>query len=173
MYNELQANEEILWRGKPRILPNFSYISTLLFVLLVSILLITLRLIKINELQISYKDWYTIALIIFAIVVVVYLVLFIDKYYRKMKDLFYVVTNTRLVIFNSKKGRIIFTKFYPTIKILRLKKSFFDYGSIIFDIDIINEKIVEIGFNNIVDADKVLNIINKQLTHLREQETEE
>lgn len=168
MYNELQADEKILWRGKPRLFPNFSYISTLLLLFIVSIVYIILRLIKINELQTGYKDWYTVSLIIFAVLIIVYLVIYIDNYYRKMKNLFYVVTDHRLVIFNAKKQKIIYTKLYPTIKILRLKKSFFDPGSIIFDIDIINEKIIEIGFNNIDEADKVLNIINKQLTNLRE-----
>jgi len=133
-------------------------------------LLIDLRLIQTNQLYETYKDWYTISLIAFGIITLVCLIWYIDNYYRKMKNIFYVVTDTRLVIFNSKREKIIFTKLYPTIKILHLKKSFLDYASIIFDIDIINEKITEIGFNNIDDAEEVLKLINKQLTHLRNLE---
>ncbi len=173
IYNLLQPDEEVLWRGKPKVMPALTYLSTLLFILIISIIFIILRLIKLKELQADYWDWYLIALVIFAVVVIFYTIVYIIRYNKKIKDIFYVVTSKRLTIFNSKSERIIMTKLYPTVKILRYKQSLFDPGSIIFDFDIIDFRIVEKGFNNIDEAKKVYTIINKQLTHLKEQELDE
>ncbi|HEY8365192.1 MAG TPA: hypothetical protein VIK84_06430 [Haloplasmataceae bacterium] len=170
IYNQLQSEEEVLWRGKPHIFPSLSYITTLLLVLIINIILLSLRLIKINDLHTSYKDWYTISLIILLIGTLIYIILYADHHFKKMKDLFYVVTNNRLMIINSKKEKVIHEKLFSTIKVLRLNKSFLDSGSIIFDIDFSKAQVKEIGFSNIDNAEEVFNIIQKQLYHMRNKE---
>lgn len=170
IYEEIQSNEEVLWRGKPKLIPNLAFMTTLFLVFLANIMLLVLRYLKLNDhfsIFAFFRDWFLFLLILLALGTILILLLYANKYYKKMMNIFYVITSTRLVIFNSEKEKIVFSKLYPTVKLLRLKNTIFDSGTVIFDIDIVDDRIVEIGFNNIDDADEVLNIIKHQLHHMR------
>lgn len=169
LYESIEPNEEVLWRGKPRLIPNISFLSTVGLAIISLILLLVFRLISGKTTNII-DDWFSITLIIIIIVFVLYFALYTHRYYRKMSDIFYCITNNRLLIFNSRKKRIIYSKLYPMIKILRLKRSIFDNGTIVFDIEFDDERLIEIGFNNIENAEEVLDIINHQLHHLRSKQ---
>ncbi len=173
LYEEIQPEEEVLWRGKPRLIPNLSFITTLILILLTDIVFIIMRYLKLNnqfDINTIFLDWFLISLLISAIVIIFYLFYYSQKYYQNMINIFYVITSTRLLIFNSKKGKIVLSKLFPTVKLLRLKKTIFDSNTIVFDIEMIEDRMVEIGFNNINDADEVMDIIKHQLKHLKNKD---
>ncbi len=170
IYDQIQPEEEVLWRGKPKLIPNMAYLSTLLFVLLVILLMLILRVINLKQENNLLDDWFFVSLFLIEIGIIIYTLIYTDNYFKKNLNIFYVITSTRVVIFNSKKERIIYSKLFPTIKLLRLKKSVFDSGTVVFDIDIVDSRIIEIGFNNIDNADEVLDIINHQIHHMRNKE---
>lgn len=170
IYEQLKPDEELLWRGKPQLVPNLAYLTTLFFSFLTTLVFLGLRLVKINHSEISinfYQDWFVFTLLLMSIFIVFVIFIYSRNYYNKIKDIFYVVTDTRLTIFNSSKGKIILSKRYSSVKILRYKKTIFDSGSIIFDIEFNDERIKETGFINIDNAEAVLDIINHQLHHTR------
>ncbi|QVK17198.1 hypothetical protein KHQ81_09890 [Mycoplasmatota bacterium] len=170
IYEQLQPNEEVLWRGKPKLMPNVAFMTTVFLLFLANIMLIVLRYLKLNEyfsIFAFFRDWFLLFLVLTAFGTFLFLLFYANRYYKKMMNIFYVITNTRLVIFDSEKEKIIFSKLYPTVKLLRLKNTIFDSGTIIFDIDIVDDRVIEIGFNNIDDADEVINIIKHQLHHMR------
>ncbi len=170
IYEQLRPEEEVLWRGKPKLTPNLSYITTLALVFLTSIIIIILRIIKLKknlDLTMVFKDWFALVIFIFALLIVILSIIYAKKYHNKIKNIFYVISSTRLVIFDSKKQKISLSKLFSTVKILRLKKTVFDQGTIIFDIDIIEDRIKEIGFINISNSKDVLDIISHQLYHTR------
>lgn len=170
IYEQLRPEEEVLWRGKPKLTPNLSFMTTLFLAFLSIILVIILRILKLNnqfDLMIIFKDWFNVILFIFALVIIISSILYAKRYHIKIKNTFYVISTTRLVIFDSKKQKIFLSKLFSTVKILRLKKTVFDPGSIIFDIEIIDERIKEIGFINIYNAEDVMDIISHQLYHTR------
>jgi len=169
LYESIQPDEEVLWRGKPWLLPNISFISTIGLVLLSTTFLLIFRLIR-GKSSTIFNDWFSTTLLIIIIILILYLVIYTQRYYYRMNEIFYCITSHRLLILNSRKKRIIYSKLYPMIKILRLKKSIFDYGTIVFDIEFNDERLIEIGFNNIENAEEVLDIINHQLHHLRSKQ---
>ncbi len=173
IYEKLRPEEEVLWRGKPKLMPDLAFMSTLFLVFLTIVLLFVLRLMKLNAQirMISFvDDWFIIMLIASALGIIIFLLVYAQRHYKKMSSLFYVITSARLVVFDSKKERIILSKLYPMIKILRLKQTIFNSGSVVFDIDLIEDRIREIGFKNIDQAEEVMDIINNQLHHTRNRE---
>ena len=38
LFEKLNPDEEVLWRGKPRLIPNISFLSTILLILITSVL---------------------------------------------------------------------------------------------------------------------------------------
>lgn len=170
IYDEIQSNEEMLWRGKPKLIPNLAFLSTLFLVFITDIIILTLRVLKITShfnFSLLFTDWFLLFLFLIAFATILFMLLYVDKYYKEMMNTFYVITNSRLLIFDSEKEKISFSKLYPTIKVLRLKKTIFDSGTVVFDVDIIDDRLLEIGFKNIDDAKDVLDIIKHQLQHMR------
>lgn len=162
LYEQLKPDEEVLWKGKPRLIPNFTVITSLAL-FLVSALCFTI-LVFLND---SMELWFLYSLVLLDLGIIFYMLNYSVNYLNSINHLFYVITNSRLVIINTDQKKISLYKRFTTVRILRIKRTIFDTASIIFDVDFTNEKLREIGFINIDQADKVLKIINQQLSHMR------
>ena len=164
IYNQLRPEEEILWKGKPGLIPNLSILTTLVLCLLSSII-ITVLIAIVNPYSFWYQNFFLLGLTILDGFLILYIMWYCIRYVRKMRRIFYVVTNQRLAIFD--KESCFFYKRFNTIKVLSLKKSLFKSASIIFDIDILKDQIKEIGFINIEHGDEVYQMIKNRLKHTK------
>jgi hypothetical protein len=162
LYNLIKSDEEVLWKSKPNLVPNFTIITTLILFFVAS-LLFTIT-VYMND---KSEFWYLFSLIGLDIGIVTYTLFYAYRYYHSINHLFYVITNERLAIIDGHSGRISVYKRYNLIKILRIKKTIFNTASIIFDVDFLGDKMKEIGFINVNNADQVLEIIHQQLKHIR------
>lgn len=161
LYEQLRIDEEVLWRGKPELIANINtVISSILFLL--SSVLFTI-LVSNNNMD----SWFFYSLIGLDLFILLYIINYIVSYYLKYKYLFYCITNSRVIIFDYKNKRIEYTKKFQSIKLLKIKKTIYKTGSIVFDIDLNDERVIDIGFENINEPDNVFNIINHQLHHAR------
>lgn len=163
MYQLIKSDEEVLWKSKPHLVPDFTILTSLfLFLLATSVLLVFVAM---NP---KMPGWYLMSLIIINLGIIVYGALYAYLHYLTTKDLIYVITNTRLIIIDTKTEEMLVSKRYSSIKILRIKKTIFNTASIVFDIDLNHDnKMKEIGFVNVVNADQVLHLIQRQLSHLK------
>lgn len=162
IYNLLGFDEELLWRKKPKLIPNYGVLSTLLAFL---IAMVTMTI------MVGYNPrselWFLISLIVMDVAIVLYAFIFSYSYYNTNKDLFYIITSKRLIIYDGKLKEIYFDKLFSMIRILRIKKSFFNTASLIFDVQITDNKLKEIGFMNVGDAEEVLKLIKSRISHLK------
>lgn len=165
IYNVLGFDEELLWREKPKLLPNYTVLSTL-FAFLVTMVLMTV-MVGLNP---RYELWFLVSLILIDVGIVLYGFIYTYLYYITNKDLFYIITSKRLIIYDGKQKDIRYEKLFSMIRILRIKRSFFNTASIIFDVEIDDNRMKEIGFINVSNAVKVLKLIKSRISHLKMNE---
>ncbi|MDF2699879.1 MAG: hypothetical protein K0Q49_1435 [Haloplasmataceae bacterium] len=169
LYEKLNPDEEVLWRGKPRLVPNLSFLTSILLILLITVLFTGVVFVY-YTFGIWYENWYLVGLILLDISIIIYIIFFNRQFAKNIINVFYAVTNKRLIIYSNKNNNIVFYKLFNTIKILNLKKTLFNTTSIIFDVEILNDNIKEIGFNNIENADEVFGLIKHQIQHTKNKE---
>ena len=162
IYELIGFDEEILWRSKARLIPNYTILTTLLLFVLALFSFIIIAALHPNR-----ETWYLISLMVITLGVIGFTLYYSYRYYITNKDLFYIITSKRLIIFNSKDNVIQYEMLLSMIRILRIKKTIFNTASVIFDVDLSNDRLKEVGFMNIDDAEKVLNIIKSRVNHLK------
>lgn len=162
IYNLVGFDEEILWRSKPRLIPHLTILTTLGFFFLAMTLLIVMV-----ALHPHHERWFLFGLILFDVGIILYTLYYSYHHYVSNKDLFYLITNKRLIIYDSQKKEVTYEKLLNMIRLLRIKKTVFNTASIVFDIAVVDDQIQEIGFINIKDADEVLKLIKSRVSYLR------
>lgn len=162
IYSLLKVDEEVLWKSKPNLIPDFTALTTLLL-FFIAMMIMTFIVASNPQMEL----WYLLTIIVIDLGIVIYTCLSAHHYYHQNKDLFYLITNSRLLIVDARQEKIVCFKRYNTIRVLRIKKTVFNTASIIFDVDFSDDKLKEIGFTNVNNAEDVLKLIKTRVSHLR------
>lgn len=162
LFELIKSDEEILWKSKPNLIPDYTFVTTLLLLLGACIGFIVLSMKNPN-----IDQWFTYSIAVIGVGIFGYGLFYTYRYFKKINSLVYIITNYRLAIIDMKTKRFIISKRYNLIKILKVKQTVFNTASIIFDIDYHDDRMIEIGFINVNQADKVLAIIHQQVSHVK------
>ncbi|ERJ11523.1 hypothetical protein [Haloplasma contractile] len=166
IYDFIRSDEDVLYKTKPKLIPNIHILITAGMIMLTLIGLIIFKLLT------EHEPWFLYSLIALLVVVVVLTILFYYRTVNKLNNLLYVLTNYRMIIFDIFYNDIYHQKKYQMIKTLKVRKHYGNLGNIIFDIELKpQDRIEEIGFKNVEDYKDVFKIIQNQVQIEKIKET--